>query len=386
MPKAEIIAIGSELLLGETQDTNTNYLLRTLRDMGIDVYRTTIIGDNPQRIASAIKESLSRADMIITTGGLGPTIDDPTRDAVALAFECKTVFKDELWMDIRNYFAKMGRVSSENNKRQAFIPECAESLANPVGTAPAFYVHQENKLVLSLPGVPSEMKYIIAHGGKEVIENCFPPMETILVRTLHTYGIGESIVDEMVGDLEASSNPTLGLSAKQGQIDLRLTVKGSTKNEAEEKLNIFEKQIRDRLGTVIFGTEEDTLYSVTNQMLRQNNIRLNILEQGTEGMIAKAIEQELIQSSQSFPSDASSETIKSDLKTIDSKSKSDNSRFTLTVLISPGENLFDHSQIHLKTAWKEYKQERFYNSLTFSKEQSVLAALNLVRTAIIEKQ
>jgi competence/damage-inducible protein CinA-like protein len=381
MAKAEIIAIGSELLLGETQDTNTFYLLKELRGMGIDVFRTTMIGDNPARIAQVIKEALERADIIITTGGLGPTIDDPTRDAVALAFDTVTVFKEELWADISNYFAKMGRSSTENNKRQAYIPACAEPLANPVGTAPAFYVAKNGKLVLSLPGVPSEMKYIFSNGAKAVFETLYPSKEIIIVRTLHTYGLGESVIDEMVGELETSANPTLGLSAKQGQIDLRLTAKGSSLENTQQALDQFEISIRQLLGNAIFGSESDTLYSVVNGLLKSKGIQLSITETGTDGLITRAFDPELIKSEKPFIGAAPSQATNIDQK----DSESERALFHLSVKIEPTKEGFDHLQIFLKTHWKDYQSERFYNSLTFSKEQSVLSTLNLVRTAIIEQ-
>src|SRR5512135_2170348 len=138
MPAAEIIAIGTELLLGEIQDTNTRYLARLLRDYGVDLYRTTIVGDNVDRIAHAIRESLSRCQIIITTGGLGPTVDDPTRQAVAMAAGTELEFQPQLWDQIQDRFERFGRNPTENNRRQAYIPRGAIAMENPVGTAPAF--------------------------------------------------------------------------------------------------------------------------------------------------------------------------------------------------------------------------------------------------------
>ena len=155
MTSAEIIAIGTELLLGEIQDTNTHYLARTLRDDGIDLYRTTIVGDNLERIAQAIREATNRANIVITTGGLGPTVDDPTRQAVALAIGTGTEFRPELWDQIQARFKRFNRLATENNRRQAYIPSGAFAVENPVGTAPAFIVEKPGHVIISLPGVPS---------------------------------------------------------------------------------------------------------------------------------------------------------------------------------------------------------------------------------------
>ena len=163
MPTLEIITIGTELLLGEITDTNSTYLARTLRDHGIDIYRITTVGDNPGRISASIKESLKRADIIITTGGLGPTIDDPTRQAVADATDRELVFMPDLWAQILKRFRAYGHEPTENNRRQAYIPKGSIPIANPVGTAPCFIVETGDSCVVSLPGVPSEMKHILSN-------------------------------------------------------------------------------------------------------------------------------------------------------------------------------------------------------------------------------
>ena len=383
MPNVEIIAIWSELLLGETQDTNTFYLLRKLRDLGFDVFRTTLIGDNPKRIASTIQESLERSDIVITTGGLGPTVDDPTRDAVAMAFGCKTEFKEELWMDIRNYFDKMGRSVSENNIRQAYIPELAIAIPNPVGTAPAFYVYKDSKLVLSLPGVPAEMRYLIEHSGTDLLLKYFPTQDSILVKTLHTFGLGESVMDEFVGDLEKSSNPTLGLSAKQGIIDLRITAKGKTKAEAERLLNDFETEVRNRLGNNIFGVDDETLPEVVNRMITRNYVKLNVIEYGTGGAITKALLPSSIQTSSVHEMPDKYFSFRDHVQNIKSKMEIDSDSPLLICAIFPISDSFIRSEIYLRTNRKEEYAERNYNSLTFSVDQTVLSAFEMIRKAII---
>src|ERR671918_409873 len=174
MPSAEIITIGTEILLGEIVDTNTRYIAKTLRGMGVNIYRTITIGDNVERIAEAINHSMQRADIVITTGGLGPTVDDPTREAVARAAGVELEFREDLWEEVVAIISRYGRKPSENQKRQAYVPKGAIGISNPVGTAPSFIVehsfaHREERsdsedkagvresVVISLPGVPNEM-------------------------------------------------------------------------------------------------------------------------------------------------------------------------------------------------------------------------------------
>jgi nicotinamide-nucleotide amidase len=164
MPTAEIITIGTEILLGEILDTNAQYLARALRDAGVDLYRKTTVGDNTRRIAQAIQQAQERCDIVITTGGLGPTVDDPTREAVALAVGVETEFRPELWEQIESRFRRFNRQPTENNKRQAYVPRGALAVENPVGTAPAFIVENGEQAIISLPGVPSEMKYLTQKG------------------------------------------------------------------------------------------------------------------------------------------------------------------------------------------------------------------------------
>ncbi len=157
MPKAEIITIGTEILLGEIVDTNSRFIARALRDEGVDLYWTSTVGDNPERIAEAVRSGMERSEIIISTGGLGPTVDDPTRDAVALALGVETEFREELWQQVIDRFARFGREPTQNNRRQAYVPQGAIAIENPVGTAPAFIVETKKNAIIALPGVPREM-------------------------------------------------------------------------------------------------------------------------------------------------------------------------------------------------------------------------------------
>ena len=259
MTRAEIITIGTELLLGEIQDTNTHFLARQLRQLGIDLYRVTTIGDNTLRIADMIRESLSRADIIITTGGLGPTIDDPTRNAAALAFNVEMIFHAELWEKINDRFQTRGVVPSENNRKQAYLPASAIAIDNPIGTAPAFYLWNQKKMVICLPGVPAEMETLFLSSVISILKEHFTLVDIIKTKVLHTSGIGESVVDNLIADLETSENPTLGLSAHPANVDIRITAKAATEEEADKMIESFEALVIQRLPDVIFGVDNDTL-------------------------------------------------------------------------------------------------------------------------------
>jgi len=263
MPSTEIITIGTEILLGEIVDTNAHSIARRLCDLGIDIYRKTTVGDNSQRIATAIQYALTGCDIVLTTGGLGPTVDDPTREAVALAFGVELEFRPDLWKQIQARFARFGRLPTENNRRQAYIPHGAKPIENPVGTAPAFIFESGHQLVISLPGVPSEMEYLLEHEVIPYLRQYYQLHGTIKTRLLHTAGVGESLVDERIGDLETLTNPTVGLAAHTGQVDVRITAKAGSDSEADHMLDVVETEIRERLGNWIYGVDGETLEQVS---------------------------------------------------------------------------------------------------------------------------
>ncbi len=276
MPTAELIAIGTELLLGEINDTNTQYLARQLRDCGVDLFRSTTIGDNLQRIAALMQESIARADIVITTGGLGPTVDDPTRDAAALAFNTHNEFHPELWEQIKQRFLKRAMHISDNNKKQAFIPVGATVIENPVGTAPSFILHQNGKTLVCLPGVPREMEFLTQSAVIPWLKEHYPLAGVIKARVLHIGAVSESKVDEIVGDLEKMGNPTVGLLAHPGVVDIRITAKADTILAADQMIAELENIIRQRLPDDIYGADEDTLSSVLNK-LNNNKIPTYLL-------------------------------------------------------------------------------------------------------------
>lgn len=290
MPILEIITIGTELLLGEITDTNSTYIARTLRDHGIDIYRITTIGDNPNRIALTIKEALKRADIIITTGGLGPTIDDPTRLAVAKATDRELVFSPQLWEQVQDRFKLYDHKATENNRRQAYIPEGAIPITNPVGTAPCYIVEIGNASVISLPGVPREMEKILRESVIPFLSSKYQLETQIIIATvLHAASFGESQIDEMISELELLSNPTVGLLAHPGQVDIRITAKAHSTDEALSLSKPIVEGIKARLGDNIYGVNEQTLESVVCQQINQESLSLCLLEYGLDGTLQDRI-------------------------------------------------------------------------------------------------
>ncbi|MBN1305600.1 MAG: CinA family nicotinamide mononucleotide deamidase-related protein [Anaerolineales bacterium] len=283
MPSAEIISIGTELLLGEIVDTNTRFIARTVRDLGIDLYRTQTIGDNVERIADAIRAALQRADIIITTGGLGPTVDDPTRQAVALAAGLELEFREDLWQQVIARMARYGRTAGENQKRQAYAPTGAIGIENPVGTAPCFIVETEDSAIIVLPGVPCEMEQILQQTILPYLRERFQLDQVIKVRLLHTAGGGESLIDELIEDYETHTNPTVGLAAHAGTVDIRISAKAKDEAEADRMIDNVDREMRSLLGEMIFGTDEETLAGVVLGMLERRQWTLSAVEAGTGG-------------------------------------------------------------------------------------------------------
>lgn len=309
MPSAEIITIGTEILLGEIVDTNTRYIARTLRGMGVDLYRTMTIGDNVERIAETIRNSMNRSEIVITTGGLGPTVDDPTREAVALAAGVELEFHEDLWEQVVAIISRYGRKPSDNQKRQAYIPKGALGISNPVGTAPCFIVESSllalsgaiaetkrgdeagvrESVVISLPGVPNEMEYILHESIIPYLQKRFNLNEIIKIRVLHCAGLGEGMIDEKIADLETLSNPTVGLAAHTGVVDIRIAAKAKNEIEADEMIADIENQVRERLSEYVFGVDEDRLENVTLNEVAKRGWTLTAIESGLDGLLARKI-------------------------------------------------------------------------------------------------
>lgn len=302
---AEIITIGTEILLGEIADTNSVYMAQALRDIGVNLYFMTSVGDNEQRIADAIRTAFSRAQLVITCGGLGPTVDDVTRQGVARATDRDLVFHQELLDQISARFSGFRVKMTENNRRQAYLPTDAILIENPVGTAPSFIVEHEGHAVISLPGVPREMKFLFKERVIPYLSQRYG-LRIIKSHTLRTAGVGESALDTMIGqDLLEQNNPTVGLAAHQGQVDVRITAKADTETEAKQLIVATEKGLRERIGKYVFGVNSDTLEEILVRLLQEHNATIAVSETGLDAVTSrlKSIEggEEVLTLVQSYP-------------------------------------------------------------------------------------
>jgi nicotinamide-nucleotide amidase len=284
---AEIIAIGSELLLGETVDTNSAYLARQLAAAGVNLFRKAVVGDNVERIASMVNEALARVDLVICTGGLGPTVDDMTREAVALATNRPLEFQQYLLDQIEARFKAFGRTMSPSNRRQAYVPQGARVIENPRGTAPSFVVEDERGTVVVLPGVPYEMRFLFETAVLPYLRDERGVSDVILVKTLHAVGLGESVIGEMIADLMEANNPTVGISAKQARYELRIGAKASSRPAAEAMVAEAEATLRERLGSAIVG--EETVGASVVRMLAEQQLTLALYEGTTLAPIYRAL-------------------------------------------------------------------------------------------------
>ncbi len=287
MITAEIIAIGSELLLGVTIDTNSAYLARQLATVGALVVRKSIVGDNKEHIATAINEARQRADIVICTGGLGPTLDDVTREAVAHACGRPLEFHQPLLDQIAARFASFGRTMSDSNHRQAYIPRGARIIENPRGTAPAFLVEDNRGTVIVLPGVPHEMRFLFETAVLSYMRQELGLRGVILVRVLHVVGLGESIIGERIADFMQMDNPVVGTSASHGRCELRLSAQAESTEAAEAILMPVERGIRERLGDCLLGTE--SLAEQVMRLLHEHTLSLALYEGNTTAAVYRAI-------------------------------------------------------------------------------------------------
>lgn len=284
--QAEIITTGSELLLGELVDTNSAFIARRLRSIGLNLYYKAAVGDNIERMAEALHQALTRSDVIITTGGLGPTVDDVTRQAVAQATGRPLVFRQELLDQIAARFRGYGVPMSENNRQQALVPEGAVAIENPVGTAPSFLVEHQGHIIISLPGVPREMEYLMDHAVLPALRARFALDHVIVVRNVHIIGMGESRIDAAIADFERQDNPTVGLSAHPGQTDVRITARAANEEAARASIAPIEKQVRELLPHNAYGADDETIEAVVIRLLAARGASLLTVEQGTGGQLA----------------------------------------------------------------------------------------------------
>jgi len=285
--KAEVISIGTEILLGEIVDTNAAFIASRLPQFGIDMLYTSQVGDNPDRLSEIIERAWKRSDIIFCTGGLGPTEDDLTRETIAKALN-ETLYQDETQADIlRNFFQGRGGDMPERNLKQAQLIESARAIPNPRGTAPGWWVERENKIIVVMPGPPSEMTRMWEHEVAPYLEE---KATSILVsRTLKTSGIGEGTLDEMIGPLLHSTNPSIGVYARVDGVHVRISAKGANRQEALELIEPVEKEAREILGDSIWGSDDESLSGAIGRLLKKNNLTLGLMESATGGALASSL-------------------------------------------------------------------------------------------------
>ncbi|QGG46919.1 competence/damage-inducible protein A [Heliorestis convoluta] len=294
MISAEIVSTGTELLLGQSINTNARYLSERLAALGICCYFQTTVGDNPDRIRQVLENAMSRADLIITTGGLGPTMDDLTKEVVAELCGRSLQLHEPTLHHIESFFQRRDRIMPDNNKRQALIPEGSIIIPNHLGTAPGVILEEGTKTFVLLPGPPSEMEPMFEETVKPYLTMKTEIDPGLLhSRVLKVVGPGESVVEEKLRDLLLQqSNPTIALLAKQRGLHIRLTARAKTKVDAEALIKVTEAKIVKRLHPYIYGFDQETLSGVVGQCLLQRGKKLALAESCTGGLIAHEITNE----------------------------------------------------------------------------------------------
>ena len=287
---AELIAVGTELLLGNIANTDAQMLSQGLSALGINVYYHTVVGDNPQRLRAAVELAKSRADILITTGGLGPTCDDLTKNVLAECFGKKLVFHAPSARRIEAYFERLhaGRPMTENNYQQAMLPEGCTVLDNDWGTAPGVAFEADGVRVIMLPGPPRECRAMFTHRVIPYLKSLADGV--IVSRTLKLFGIGESSMEaQLREEMEAMTNPTLAPYAKEGECELRVTAKAATAEDAQALLQPTVDQIKALFGSKVYGVDVPSLEAVVEDLLRQKGMTLGTAESCTGGLMAKRL-------------------------------------------------------------------------------------------------
>lgn len=288
--KAEIISIGTELLLGHIVNTNAAYLSRKLAGLGIDLYYQTTVGDNPERLIQSVRKALIRSDIVILTGGLGPTIDDITMESISLLTGRPLIPNKAVSKDIERYFKSRGLKPSRGNEKQSRVPEGARCLRNKFGTAPALIVGHLGKVIICLPGPPREMEPLFEDGVARYLNRKFRSGSVIVARTVKTIGLAESRVNEIVNDLLKLPPPTtVGIYAKLREVHLVIMAKAKSPGRARRAIAMIEKKISARLKSYIFGYDDDTLESAAGEVLKTKRLTLSVAESCTGGLVSKRL-------------------------------------------------------------------------------------------------
>lgn len=282
--KCEILAVGTEILLGDIVNTNAQYIAKRLSDIGIFVYHQSVVGDNPERLKEAYDLAFTRADLVITTGGLGPTKDDLTKETAFDYFDKTSVLHEESFKYIEEIFKKSNRTVSESNRKQAFFPSDAIVLKNNNGTAPGCIIEEGDKVLVMLPGPPREMKPMFEESVIPYLKKF--SKEILVSKVLRVIGIGESAAADMLGDILDNENPTVAPYAKEGEVTFRVTAKASNEEEAKALIMPIEAKVRDILGDNVYGEGSTCLEEVLGQLLIEKGLTIATAESCTGGMVA----------------------------------------------------------------------------------------------------
>lgn len=286
--RTEIIAVGSELLLGQIVNSNAQFLSQELAELGLSVYYHTVVGDNPSRLESAINIAKERSNVIIFTGGLGPTKDDLTKETISKALGRELTFDMDALESIERYFNQTKRIMSENNKKQALVIDGSYILKNDYGMAPGMAVDIDGMIYMLLPGPPSEMKPMFVNYGREYFQTKLGFQDKIISRVLRYFGIGESQLETDIQDIiDGQTNPTIAPLAADGEVTLRLTAKHKDEHLAQKLLDETEKRINDRVGEFFYGYEQTTLVHELKKLLMKKGKTISAAESLTGGMFSE---------------------------------------------------------------------------------------------------
>ena len=285
--KAEIVAIGTEILLGEIVDTNSAWIAQQLPALGIDLNHTTVVGDNMGRVMDTLGRAWERSDLVITTGGLGPTEDDLTREAIARLLEEEPYVVPELEQRLRSFFERRGIEMPESNIKQAWLIASARAIDNPRGTAPGWWTERDGRVLVSMPGVPPEMERMWANEVAPELEGRSGAV--LVTRTLKTAGIGEGTVDEMARPVFDMPGIGVGTYARADGVHLRIGAKAATREEAQQLIEPAERELDAIFGNAIWGRDEDTLEGFIARTLRDRGQSVGTLESATGGLLASTL-------------------------------------------------------------------------------------------------
>ena len=288
--KAEIISIGSEILRGQITDTNANFIAKKLVELGIDLEHISAVSDNPESLLSTLKLALQRSDLIITTGGLGPTEDDITYQTIARTLNLKLIKYPEAEENLNKILKKINKTISPSNLKQVYLPEGAKIIINQYGTAPAMILEKDNKIICSFPGVPHEMKNLIEENLIPYLKEKFPPSRIKKSKTLKITGLGESSVNELIRDyMNKQTNFSFGIYVNPEDIQVQITTQAPTEKEVEKLLQSSVNQLTKILGNYVYGSDEETIEEVVGNLLKTKKLKVAVAESCTGGMLGEMI-------------------------------------------------------------------------------------------------